>query len=142
MLLQEARLTICSGFVVITITTWSYQLHLSFFHSIGIRHCERGRPDDELLREIGAAIASHEQCVKLALKLQLGDDDFYKLVEATFTEELAYDILKKWVKTHSENANGSVLHAALCDAERQDLADRFERRLLATGRTMSICCLI
>ena len=89
-------------------------------------------PDGALLKDIGAAIVCHDQCVKLALALQLGDDDFYKLVEATFTEDLAYELLKKWTKV--ENATGSVLHAALGVAERQDLADRFEKTLLGRGK--------
>ena len=74
----------------------------------------------------------HDQCVKLALALQLGDDDFYKLVEAPFTEDLAYELLKKWTK--AEKATGSVLHTALRVAERQDLADRFEKELLGRGK--------
>ena len=47
-------------------------------------------PGGTLLQEIGKAISSHEQCIKLALKLKIGDDNLYKLNEAPFTDTLAY----------------------------------------------------
>ena len=103
-----------------------------FLPSVSSYSCRDRRPDRSLLKDIGTAIVCHDQCVKLALALQLGDDDFYKLVEATFTDDLAYKLLKKWTK--AENATGSVLHAALRVAERQDLADRFEKELLGRGK--------
>ena len=96
------------------------------------------RPDYALLKEIGVAISSHEQCVKLALDLKICDDDLYKLDEALFTDTLAYEILLKWMTTYEEKATGSVLHAALCDAERQDLADRFEEQLFGRGETFLV----
>ena len=104
--------------------------YLHFRNNAG--HCANSCPKDSLLKDIGAALVSHDQCVKLALALQLGDDDIYKLVEAAFTEDLAYKLLKKWTK--AENATGLVLHAALCVAERQDLADRYEDKLLGRGQ--------
>ena len=84
------------------------------------------------------AISSHEQCVKLALELKICDDDLYKLDEALFTDTLAYEILLKWMTTYEEKATGSVLHAALCDAERQDLADHFEEQLFGRGETFLV----
>ena len=92
-------------------------------------------PDGTLLKEIGKAISSHEQCIKLALQLKIGDDNLYKLHETTFTDNLAYEMLMKWIEEKDEKATGSVLHAALCDAERLDLANRFEDRLFGRGKT-------
>ena len=91
-------------------------------------------PNATLLKEIGKAISSHEQCIKLALQLKIGDDNLYKLHEAPFTDNLVYEMLMKWIEEHDEKATGSVLHAALCDAERLDLANRFEDRLLGRGK--------
>ncbi len=76
---------------------------------------------------------NHEQCVKLALKLKVSEADLYKVVDATFTDTLAHEVFQKWMNAHAEKATGSVLHAALRDAERQDLADRFEDRLFGRG---------
>ena len=95
------------------------------------------RPDNALLKEIGVAISSHEQCVKLALELKISDDDLYKLDEALFTETLVHEMLLKW-RAYAKKATGSVLHAALCNAERQDLADRFEDRLFGRGTTFLV----
>ena len=100
----------------------------------GAEHC----PDSALLKEIGLAISSHEQCVKLALELKICDDDLYKLDEALFTDTLAHEMLLKWVTASAEKATGSVLHTALCNAERQDLADRFEDRLFGRGKTFVV----
>ena len=92
-------------------------------------------PDSTLLKEIGKAISSHEQCIKLALKLKIGDDNLYKLHDAPFTDNLAYEMLVKWIEEKDEKATGSVLHAALCAAKRLDLANRFEVRLFGRGMT-------
>ena len=96
-------------------------------------------PDGTLLKEIGKAISSHEQCIKLALKLKIGDDNLYKLHEMPFTDTLAYEVLMQWIEEHEEKATGAVLHAALCDVARLDLADRFEDRLFGRGKTSADC---
>ena len=96
-------------------------------------------PDSTLLKEIGKAISSHEQCIKLALKLKIGDDNLYKLHDAPFTDNLAYEMLVKWIEEKDEKATGSVLHGALCAAKRLDLANRFEVRIFGRGKTWANC---
>ena len=83
--------------------------------------------------EISAAIHSQEQCIALALQLKIEEDEVFKILDETFSDQMAYKIMKKWMKANKEQATGSLLHSALCRMERQDLADRFEHRLLQKG---------
>ena len=80
--------------------------------------------------------------MKLALKLKLGDDNLYKLNEAPFTDTLAYEVLIKWIEEQDEEATVCALHAALCDAERLDLANRFKDRLFGRGKTCADASLL
>ena len=93
---------------------------------------------NELLLEISAAFSNLEQCISLAVKLEIGEDEVFKLLDVTFNDRLAYNVIKKWMKAYEEKATGPALHAALLHIERHDLADRFEARLFGRGKAVSL----
>ena len=59
-----------------------------------------------------------------------------------FSDGMALDIMRKWKEVHGEQATGPILHAALCEVDLQNLAEKFEDRLIWTGENKSRSCLL
>ena len=97
---------------------------------------------EELLSEISAAFSSHLKCIHLALKLRIGDAETCTLMAMPFSDGMALDIMRKWKEVHGEQATGRILYAALCEVDLQNLAEKFEDRLIWTGENKLRSCLL
>ena len=87
-----------------------------------------------LLTDIVDGIHNREQCIRLAVKLNLGIDEVLRILAQAFTSKMPCCVLSKFMETHRPQNAGPVLYSALCEIERQDLAERFEDQLLANGK--------
>ena len=91
---------------------------------------------DKVLSDIGTAFSNRDQCIVLAVRLKIGENEVFKLFGTPFSDRLAYTIIKKWIEVHDERATGPALYAALQDIIGHDLANQFKEGLFARGELL------
>lgn len=84
-----------------------------------------------LLMQISKLIENLWQSLSLAIALGLSREFVGRLRHRDFTGELPFDVLGHWVEEKGDKATCKVLHAALRDIGRADLAQDFEEQLLS-----------
>ena len=56
------------------------------------------------------------------------------MLDEVFTADMPFHVLNDWVEKWDHRATGSVLHHALHEIERKDLAEQFGQELLGPGK--------
>ena len=93
---------------------------------------------DELLLEISASFSNRDNCIVLAVRLDIAEAGLTKLLqESTFYNRMAFDVMKAWMRAYPQQARGPTLYAVLRDIER-DVAERFKERLSKSGKAISL----
>ena len=94
----------------------------ALFHSAVVKE---GTPENDVLQKLAKEVV--EEWKELGRRLLRSDEaklyTIHKENEKWF--EKAYDMLLKWKQANGSRATFQVLHDALCNVERRDLAEEF-----------------
>ena len=100
-------------------------------------HNRLPRFPSSLLDDISRSIRNRQECIRLAIKLELAEETVLRMLDEDFTAQMPFNVLDEWVKKLHQQATGPVLYRALHEIDRPDIADKFAHELLAEGNFLN-----